>query len=357
LSKISVSKIHSWAYQELERLAQKIRKKNPNSTFKVKLLEEARIKEILREIINKRGQRYLNMFQLYSFVMGNYNIDVPIKIKVIFEQIKYIYTQYKKDLGLYDFTDLPQYLLDKLKDYDEIIEGIDGLFIDEFQDVDPVQVELFERTTATKKFLVGDRAQSIYGFRSANPDLITNLEGYENHELIINYRSYQEIIDFATTYRNKALAGSTAPFTELEYTHPSHIECIRGYGGEKTVFTCGGLTDCIDVSNFGKEVNRTKVVLDFLNSKATVLCRTNREVKKIIEAGYPNAMTIHQAKGLEWKDVIVTSFTIDGEEDINVAYVAMTRAENRLLLIEFPLLLEEIERNKDVGKLKNSLLF
>ena len=66
-----------------------------------------------------------------------------------------------------------------------------------------------------------------------------------------------------------------------------------------------------------------------------ILCRTNKQVKQIKELGYFNADTIHQAKGLEYDDVIVLDTTISSTEDLNIAYVAMTRAKNRLLIINW----------------------
>jgi superfamily I DNA/RNA helicase len=52
-----------------------------------------------------------------------------------------------------------------------------------------------------------------------------------------------------------------------------------------------------------------------------ILCRTNRQVKKIQSYGIDNVSTIHQAKGLEYDNVIMTDFVIDTEEEKNIAYV------------------------------------
>ena len=70
--------------------------------------------------------------------------------------------------------------------------------------------------------------------------------------------------------------------------------------------------------------------------KPMVLCRTNKQVRETIESGYPYAETVHQAKGLEYKNVIVIDNTINSVEDLNIAYVAMTRAEDNLLVINWP---------------------
>ena len=82
-----------------------------------------------------------------------------------------------------------------------------------------------------------------------------------------------------------------------------------------------------------------------------ILCRTNRQVKKIQSFGIDNVSTIHQAKGLEFDNVILTDFPIDCDEELNVAYVAMTRAKNTLCTIRFEVLCyiicnENIESSK-----------
>ena len=156
---ISSSTIHSWAYQELDRLAEVLQKENPNFGFKIKLLQEDKIKEILLEIANKKKYFYIKVDILYSYIMGNYNMDIRESLKNIFQSILEEYTLYKRRYGLYDFTDLPLYLLDKLKDYNRNIEHIDALFVDEFQDVDDIQLEVFEKVNAEKKFYIGDPQQ------------------------------------------------------------------------------------------------------------------------------------------------------------------------------------------------------
>ena len=88
---------------------------------------------------------------------------------------------------------------------------------------------------------------------------------------------------------------------------------------------CGG------AATSGRKVVDT--VNAFLSLKPMILCRTNKQVKAIQQMGYPYAETIHQAKGLEYPNVVVVDSTITNGEDLNIAYVAMTRAENNLLVI------------------------
>lgn len=81
-----------------------------------------------------------------------------------------------------------------------------NILIDEFQDTDHIQKELFDKLLTKKDLntftVVGDADQSIYGWRGAYPDLfkkyVDNEDDY-NFELITlhtNYRSTRDIVKF-----------------------------------------------------------------------------------------------------------------------------------------------------------------
>ena len=75
------------------------------------------------------------------------------------------------------------------------------LFVDEFQDVNPVQYQLVALLAETSTvFAIGDPDQSIYSFRGSDPALFqTFLDRFqpEHHQLIRNYRSGAAIIEAA----------------------------------------------------------------------------------------------------------------------------------------------------------------
>ena len=630
LKSVYPSTIHSWAYQELSRLSQAIQLEDPNSSFKIKLLQDDRIKEILTEMLKKKKYFYVKVDILFSYIMGNYNMDISDSLRQIFQVVKAEYVNYKEIHGLYDFTDLPKYLLDKLNDYDKDITGIDALFVDEFQDVDDIQLELFERVQAKKKFYIGDPQQcqpagtkirmsdgsqkniedieigdtvvsyfksesyisgcqrsqgfkvlekserdfvgdylisvesengkiskytpnhrtfaairsdneynhlvylmedlkgrfrigtsqfyanyngqdmstfrhkvnsegyvnawiikvcktdkearlyenkysyqfqipqltfqtkksnyteeeidfvyrdldtrenakkllnyllldirypflskndgldfrrdafrefyainlipevmsilthdatqpatrsknrvpsklirvekewiynpikvyslkiethetyvaddivthnSIYIFRGATEDVMKKLHGFKMYNLDINYRSNQEIIDFASTYQQTALS-SPITFTGQLESYRSSILCDKGNGGNVYVLARTG--SAYKINEFIK-YRGDKVVEDFLKLEPMILCRKNKEVKAIKELGWEKVQTIHQAKGLEYPAVIVTDFEIRDVEDINISYVAMTRAESNLLAANYTAFMKIMEKLK-----------
>lgn len=129
-----------------------------------------------------------------------------------------------------------------METYDETIKGIDALFVDEFQDVDTIQFQIFEKVVGTKKkFFIGDPWQSIYIFRSADGEVFNKLSDFELVKLKYNYRSYQEIIDYASYVYESFLPLVMNDDNELyismisDLPSESGIQCIRGYGGEVIV--------------------------------------------------------------------------------------------------------------------------
>ena len=131
--------------------------------------------------------------------MGNKNMDVKDSFKKTLLALEARYIRYKRDNILYDFTDYPLYLYDVLTVYDEEINNIDALFVDEYQDVDEIQFELFRKVNSNKKFFVGDAWQSIFVFRGADGAVFNKTTDFSKYKLVTNYRSYQEIIDYALT--------------------------------------------------------------------------------------------------------------------------------------------------------------
>lgn len=115
---------------------------------------------------------------------------------------------------------------------------------------------------------------------------------------------------------------------------PSSIECIRGPGGTVTVVNPFGRNIKFE-RNLDHRINVLDEFKEFMSNRPMILCRTNKQVKWIQDKGYFETSTIHQAKGLEYKDVLVIDTTITGTEDLNIAYVAMTRAKDNLFIVNW----------------------
>ncbi|MFN2407758.1 MAG: UvrD-helicase domain-containing protein, partial [Pyrinomonadaceae bacterium] len=117
----------------------------------------------------------------------------------------------KQKLSALDFDDLELrtlVLLERPEVLARISERYRFFLVDEFQDTNPVQRVLLERAALTKGrrpanlFIVGDRKQSIYGFRGADVDVFREMtatllaHGGEEKRLQLNFRSQPPLIAF-----------------------------------------------------------------------------------------------------------------------------------------------------------------
>jgi len=121
------------------------------------------------------------------------------------------YEARKRELGVLDFDDLLRRARDLLRGPQgaslakSIANHLVLLLVDEFQDTDPLQVELVKLLCGDglargKLFFVGDAKQSIYRFRGADPsvfrDLRADMPPAARLPLTKNFRSQPAILDF-----------------------------------------------------------------------------------------------------------------------------------------------------------------
>ncbi len=93
------------------------------------------------------------------------------------ERWKEGYEKYKSQNHLLDYDDMERYMLELLKRDDvreDISSSYEYLFVDEFQDSSPIQVQIFDELSKLmkKSYWVGDYKQAIYGFRGTDTELV-----------------------------------------------------------------------------------------------------------------------------------------------------------------------------------------
>jgi ATP-dependent helicase/nuclease subunit A len=112
----------------------------------------------------------------------------------------------KKELNKYEFSDMED-LCCLLLENDKIREAIKAqyklIFVDEFQDTNPIQYNIIKKIShGNNIFIVGDPKQSIYAFRQTDVDIFNSVyEEYSNSESVAlplksNFRSNKKILDF-----------------------------------------------------------------------------------------------------------------------------------------------------------------
>jgi DNA helicase-2/ATP-dependent DNA helicase PcrA len=129
------------------------------------------------------------------------------------------YTDRKQQLHVLDYDDLLLFWFHLMRTADggrRVAERFDHILVDEYQDTNTLQAEVLRAMAAAKRNItvVGDDAQSIYGFRAAT---VRNILDFPKHfpgatvvTLEQNYRSVQPVLEAA----NAVIARARHRFTK-----------------------------------------------------------------------------------------------------------------------------------------------
>jgi len=134
------------------------------------------------------------------------------------------YQDRKRRQGKLDFVDLLSFARDLLRDQSDVRAYLQKrftrVFVDEFQDTDPLQVEILRLLTEDdpggKLFLVGDPKQSIYKFRRADLMLYRQVRedlearGVGHVTLTRSFRSVPNLQQFVNTAFETEMNGDVA---------------------------------------------------------------------------------------------------------------------------------------------------
>jgi len=279
-----------------------------------------------------------------------YELAIPI-----FEK----YMSYCTDKSYLDFNDLISRSTSLFRNHSDIANKYKNkyqyILVDEFQDVNNLQVELIKLllTDQTQLFCVGDDWQSIYGFRGSNVSYIIDFEKHFSNSKVIklnlNYRSTQNIVGAS----NEVIKYNKFKVDKEIFASKKSEHKIVVYAGNNEE---ENIQFCLDkVSEFLREGLTSEDIL-FLYRRSKMyspyFLRFKNENIKV------QAKTIHAAKGLEAKVVFILGLT-EGyggfpdiwledrifqvikkanhdllmEEERRLFYVALTRAKDKLFLI------------------------
>lgn len=174
----------------------------------------------IKERINKKFYKDDNALKkaLFSsswkFVDGNLKFKPQYPIKLSDYTISQsFYDEYKKytwEHGVMHYDDVLYFAYRLMENYPFIVHIISVkypyIFVDEFQDSTPIQVEILNKIASASHSVIGvigDKSQAIYGFAGTDPNLFDkfSLIGMQLYEIKGNRRCSEEIISLLNNIR------------------------------------------------------------------------------------------------------------------------------------------------------------
>lgn len=140
------------------------------------------------------------------------------------------YEDLKTERGVLDYNDLEHKALALLNDEEivqEMREKYRYVFVDEYQDVNPVQEAIVSKISGDNLFLVGDVKQSIYGFRgSKSKFFVEKQKQFENGDgqslmMTKNFRSSDQVLD---AVNKQFCLAMKKEYGDVDYAHDSFME-------------------------------------------------------------------------------------------------------------------------------------
>lgn len=295
-----------------------------------------------------RFMKYLDLQKLVD--VGKKSEDVlinfllPSEMKVLQKCEKDVY-RYAARNNIITFEQLIVHATEYFKTTGSFV---DYLFVDEFQDICTSEYKFIRSLNANNFFFVGDDFQAIYGFKGGNVYLFMELimgDEFTTYYLSKNYRNPigvvevgQKVIDQVSEKVNKTIQV-VKPFqgTVQVYSRENEKQLIRLLKNDEN-----NLKDWFILARTNKEIFHITSLLEMEWLPHVAVRKGNyslEQLRKVMEEDKVKIMTVHAAKGLESKKVILYGdFPIKqrpyllNEEERRVMYVGITRAEQELYI-------------------------
>ena len=158
-------------------------------------------------------------------------------------------TAMKRADDVMSYSDLEHYAAELVRS-GEFAGTFKQVYVDEYQDVNPVQEFIIANLLPEDAFMVGDVKQSIYGFRLADPAIFLGRkhryergEGGRAIEFNSNFRSVRTVLEFVNEVFDGIMTKETS---DIDYAVDGHFEI----GGEKKDVTGEPLTGAAEIHVF-----------------------------------------------------------------------------------------------------------
>lgn len=235
-------------------------------------------------------------------------------------------------------------LFELVKQNPHCIKPVSYVLLDEAQDTGPAEFEfIFNMIKPENFFVVGDMKQAIYQFKGGDEKLFYKLSTQPDvatYQLNHNFRNGYNILKFA-----KTLIQQNGMFDNSVSLYPVQGEVYKIDYNTKDIIR---MIKSQDENNYkdwailARSNGEVEMMMRLLK-KAGIPCdgfkqsRLNKEeLNQKMEDNTIKVLTIHSAKGLEWKNVVAMGMKYYNAPERNVNYVAATRAKEKLYWVVEP---------------------
>lgn len=235
-------------------------------------------------------------------------------------------------------------LFELIEEHHECIPPVTHLIVDEAQDSNPLHFNFLIDLIQPKNYmLMGDHRQSIYRWNGATPEYVLNLiqnPEVTTYTLTENYRNGRVILEYAKDlirYCGKEYEDWSKP--------------MRGVEGNVIIRDYAPIEICKTIKRYverGTDEYKDWFIVTRTNAQAEEMMKYLRQYKVPCDSfkkanldskglkGKMNedtvkVLTIHTAKGLEAKNVVVVGALFKNTEERCLGYVAATRAKDLLV--------------------------
>lgn len=203
--------------------------------------------------------------------------------------------------NLRDYSDQVKDAITIFENFPNLIPKFDHVLVDEYQDVNAIQIALLDLLNPPNIFAVGDPRQAIFGWRGSRINYILDFNKDPNSTTIVlkqNYRSHPNIVGLANKVVKKMnITDQEAGLSSESFAKP-----------ESKLFNFARMELEYDF------VTREIAHSTFDNNEIFVLARTNKQLadlsKKLHEKKIPHILKTDETKAAEVKKGYVTLATI-----------------------------------------------
>ncbi len=280
----------------------------------------------------------------------------------------YGYKQMFWQKGILHYDDILAFAWEIMNDYPDVLRVIRSkfpyIFIDEFQDTSPMQTQIIKKIAEkeTKIGVIGDAAQSIYGFKGSDVKQFEefNLDNILFYKMENNHRSTEQIIALLNTIRSdinqKSPENKSGRLPTILIGHPLEaVRYIHNLLDSEELYTlsfsnikANSIRDKIDYENHAtfetiesaftendSNSDRRKIMISFI--KALEYARLLNFKKAIQEISRSTSKISDKKRALEIIQHMLAEYPQYKDEPIEKLYLEILRLE-----IKIPAILKRI---------------